>query len=91
MDMSTAESLTHSTLDTVRARNDSAVLMLWQAEYQHWLLPHLSPRDNLAVEKAVERIAMLPIDFPDPRVGRLMLCELLAVLAKYGVYVCKAQ
>jgi anaerobic magnesium-protoporphyrin IX monomethyl ester cyclase len=88
MDVATARQLNHQTLDAVRRHNDEAVLVLWQADYQTWLLPHLSARDNLVVEKAVERIGMLPIDQPDPVAGTHRLTELLAVLSGFGIEVC---
>ncbi|HEU5270097.1 MAG TPA: radical SAM protein [Jatrophihabitans sp.] len=87
MDVATARRLNHRTLDAVRKHNDDAVLVLWQADYQTWLMPQLSARDNLVVEKTVERIGMLPLDEPDPVAGAGRLTELLAVLRKYGVEV----
>jgi anaerobic magnesium-protoporphyrin IX monomethyl ester cyclase len=87
MDVDTARSLNHNTLDEVRRSNDGAVLMLWQADYQHWLMPHLPHATNLKIEKLVERIAMLPRDCPDPYLGREKMNEYLTTLAEdFGVY-----
>ncbi|HVE70506.1 MAG TPA: radical SAM protein [Thermoanaerobaculia bacterium] len=87
MDVAMARSLNRNTLDVVRRSNDDAVLMLWQADYHHWLLPHLSAEANLAAEKAVERIAMLPVDHPDPAEGRAHFRRQLDILARYDVSV----
>lgn len=85
MDVSEARALNHGTLDEVRRANDRAVLMLWQADYQHWLMPHRSTETNLRVEKAVERLGMLPRDEPDPRRGGLRARQILDELATLGV------
>jgi anaerobic magnesium-protoporphyrin IX monomethyl ester cyclase len=84
MDVETAYALNHRTLDEVRRRNDDAVLIIWQDTYQRWLMPALSRADNLRVEKTVERIAMLPRDYPDPRDGLPVLDGLLDRLARWG-------
>lgn len=86
MDVDTAYSLNHQTLDEVRRRNEDAVLIIWQDSYQRWLIPTLTRRDNLRIEKAVERIAMLPRDYPDPRDGLPILDQMLGKLAKWGCY-----
>jgi len=62
MDYATAKELNHTTLDRVRLENAGAVLLLWQAKYQHWLIPHLGTADNLKVEKLVERLGFLARD-----------------------------
>ncbi len=84
MDVETAYALNHRTLDEVRRRNDAAVLIIWQDAYQRWLMPQLSREGNFAVEKTVERIAMLPRDLPDPRDGLPVLDTLLDTLAAVG-------
>lgn len=87
MDVHEARRLNHRTLTEVRRRNDGAVLMLWQADFEHWLAPHLDTPDNLAVEKAVERIGMAPVDHPDRRAGVAAIEQNLAHLARYGIRV----
>ncbi|WP_144122620.1 B12-binding domain-containing radical SAM protein [Catellatospora sichuanensis] len=86
MDVDTAYTLNHRTLDEVRRRNDDAVLIIWQDAYQRWLMPALSRADNLRVEKTVERIAMLPRDHPDPAEGLPVLDRLLDRLARWGCH-----
>lgn len=85
MDVHQARQLNHSTLDLVRQRNDRAVLRLWQADYQHLLMPHLGRMDNIAVEKAVERIGMCTRDFADPRDAVPHIRGQLDRLARFGV------
>jgi anaerobic magnesium-protoporphyrin IX monomethyl ester cyclase len=85
MDVHEARKLNHDTLDMVRRRNDAAVLMLWQADYQHWLLPHLDARDNLRIEKTVERIGMVPRDHRKAADGAAAIARHLAELARFGV------
>jgi anaerobic magnesium-protoporphyrin IX monomethyl ester cyclase len=87
MDVHTARRLNYGTLDAVRLTNSNAVLMLWQADYQHWLLPHLSREENLAVEKTVERIAMAPRDVPERSCREGYLRQHLDVLREYGITV----
>jgi tRNA A37 methylthiotransferase MiaB len=60
-----ARRLQAETLDEVRRRNSDAVLMLWQGDYQHALMPGHDNHTNLAVEKALELLAMAPRDFAD--------------------------
>jgi tRNA A37 methylthiotransferase MiaB len=87
MDVDAARQLNHATLDSVRRTNDRAVLMLWQADYQHWLLPHRGTGDNLVVEKAVERIGLAPRDVPQPSRRERHVRDQLDVLARHGVLV----
>ncbi|MEU3227025.1 radical SAM protein [Streptomyces sp. NPDC006976] len=86
MDVHEARSLNHRTLTDVRRKNDGAVLMLWQADFEHWLVPHLGTPENLAIEKSVERIGMAPVDHPDPAGGAAAIRENLSRLARYGVH-----
>ena len=85
MDVHTARELNHSTLDLVRRVNDRAVLRLWQPEYQHLLMPQLGRVENIAVEKAVERIGLTPRDYPDATEAVPYIRKQLDVLARYGV------
>lgn len=85
MDVQTARALNHATLDAVRSRNDDAVLMLWQAAYQHWLMPHLSSADNLSLEKQIERLAFVPVDVADVGLARKRLSQHLTSLERWGV------
>lgn len=85
MDSATAFELNHRTLDAVRQHNEDAVLIIWQDYYQRWLVPQLSRRENLRVEKTLERIAMLPRDHPDPAAGMVALDALLGVCAGWGI------
>ena len=53
--------------------SDEAVLLLWQADYDTPLIPGADRRTALRLEKAIERLAMLPVDFanqPDQQVRR---------------------
>lgn len=85
MDVHEARRLNHSTLDLTRRKNDRAVLRLWQAEYQHLLLPQLGREENIRIEKAVERIAMTPRDFPNSLEGVRYIDDQLDVLRRHGV------
>jgi radical SAM superfamily enzyme YgiQ (UPF0313 family) len=85
MDVATARALRHETLREVRWKNENAVALLWQTDYQTPLLPHQSARTNYRVEKLVERIAFLPVDHPDSERSAPLLEALLADLAALGV------
>lgn len=80
-----ARQLQAETLDEIRRRNDDAVLMLWQREFQHPLLPGAGSRANLAVEKAIERLAMAPRDYADLDDGAAQIRRQLDVLRCHGV------
>jgi radical SAM superfamily enzyme YgiQ (UPF0313 family) len=84
MDVSAARELMLNTFEQVRWRNDSAVHLLWQKDYETPLMPHLSTQTNLRLEKLVERVAMLPTHVPAGP-GQGLLRELLATLADIGV------
>jgi anaerobic magnesium-protoporphyrin IX monomethyl ester cyclase len=60
MNSDDARTLQMSALHEIREKNDDGVLVLWQHRYDPWFMPHRSRRDNLRVEKAVERLAMAP-------------------------------
>ncbi|MEV4924335.1 B12-binding domain-containing radical SAM protein [Streptomyces roseoverticillatus] len=87
MDVHTARMLNHTTLDMVRRVNDRAVLRLWQADYQHLLMPQQGRWENIAVEKAVERIGMAPRDHGDAAEAVPSIRRQLNVLSRYGVEV----
>ena len=86
MDSVEARELNHGTLTDVRRKNDDAVLMIWQAEYEHWLLPYLSRVENLRVEKTIERIAFLGKDCSTVQESRRRLRTHLADLERFGVF-----
>lgn len=86
MDVHEARRLNHATLDAVRRNNEHAVLLLWQAAYQQWLVPALSTADNLKIEKAVARIGMAPRDHADPRAGSAAVQLQLDGLRAMGVF-----
>ncbi|RKT53840.1 B12-binding domain-containing radical SAM protein [Saccharothrix australiensis] len=90
MDVETARSLRRNALREVRWRNDKAVALLWQTDYQSPLLPHRSAEVNYRVEKLVERVGMLPLDHPSPAEGVPLLRSLLAELGELGVLVDEA-
>jgi radical SAM superfamily enzyme YgiQ (UPF0313 family) len=85
MDSATATELQRSTLDKVRRDRDDAVLLLWQGEFQHWLLPHLTRRQNLRAEKLIERLAFLPKDLGSETEIRGRSLELLGELHELGI------
>jgi hypothetical protein len=85
MDDVTAKRLRKQTLDDVRHGNDSAVLMLWQMDYQTPLIPELSHQTNLWAEKLVERLGMLPVDVPNTRRRLAAAADLLSSLDSLGV------
>ncbi|MER6096571.1 radical SAM protein [Streptomyces sp. NPDC001728] len=80
-----ARSLQAGTLDLVRRRNDRAVLKLWQGEFEPPLVPTADLRTNLIVEKAVERLAMAPLDETDVSRGADRIREQLELLRAHGV------
>lgn len=85
MDAATARRLVRETLDEVRLRNDRAVVKLWQSRYAPPMGPGARHRRHLAVEKAVERLAMLERDHADPREAVARGNALLETLADLGV------
>lgn len=65
MDSDEALRLQLETFDKVRMHSETAVLNLWQHSYQHTLLPHHDRAKNIAVEKSVDRLVMVPKDYTD--------------------------
>jgi hypothetical protein len=86
MDFATAASLRRRTLEEVRWKNDAAVPFLWQTDYQTPVMPHRSVATNYRVEKIIERLAFLPVDFSDPQKCDSLLRAMLAELAALGVW-----
>jgi hypothetical protein len=88
MDDKTAWKLLKETNDVVRWQSDYAVLLLWQMGFEYPLIPHLPRAQHLHMEKMLERLGMLPRDFPNVEEGRRRLAPLLESLGHtYGVYV----
>ena len=87
MTSSEATRLQAETLDQVRMSNDSAVTFLWQRDYQEPLIPTKSAAANLAVEKAVERLAMAPRDFENVDGGAQQILRQVENLRELGVHV----
>ncbi|MFG2910076.1 radical SAM protein [Kitasatospora sp. NPDC048286] len=80
-----AAQLQKETLDKVRRHNDKAILNLWQHDYQHSLLPHREREVNIAVEKAIERLAMAPVDHTDVDRAADTVRTQLDLLRSHGV------
>jgi anaerobic magnesium-protoporphyrin IX monomethyl ester cyclase len=87
MDVATAVALRKETLREVRWKNDAAVPFLWQTDYQTPVMPHRSVADNYRIEKILERIGFLPVDFPDANESGPLLEALLAELEGFGISV----
>lgn len=73
------------TLDAIRHKNDVAVPVLWQRNYAQPLLPTGDTTKGLAVEKAVDRLAMAPFDYADIDRGAAEITLQLERLARLGV------
>lgn len=85
MDVNTARALRKQTLHAVRWYNEGAVPFIWQPDYQTPLLPHESSAVNYRVEKLVERIGFLPVDYPDPRQSAPLVRAMVEELHGLGV------
>jgi radical SAM superfamily enzyme YgiQ (UPF0313 family) len=85
MEVDTATTLVTETLDTVRRRNPLATPKLWQGRYEDPMIPGLSNSMTLALEKAIERLAMTERDYPDPRDAEMAAHKTVASLANFGV------
>jgi len=70
MDRATANTLRRETLRDVRWANDGAVHNLWQGLYEMPLAPTLSAKANLRIEKLIDRLGMVSVDFPDESEAR---------------------
>jgi anaerobic magnesium-protoporphyrin IX monomethyl ester cyclase len=80
-----AWALRTETLDEVRRVNDGAVLNFWQGGYERPLIPHADRKANLAVQKAVERLAMVASDCDDVAAGAERVRSQVATLRRYEV------
>jgi anaerobic magnesium-protoporphyrin IX monomethyl ester cyclase len=87
MDSGTAKSLQTAALDEIRRTNDKAVVDHWQDNYQRPLMPEAPPATNLAVEKAIERLALVARDHSDVDAGAAHVNAQLDVLQRQGVTV----
>jgi anaerobic magnesium-protoporphyrin IX monomethyl ester cyclase len=85
MDEPTARSLLNACLDEMRLGNDDAVLMHWQAMYEHPFLPSRPRSENMRLEKTIERLAMTPKDHPEPGDARAAIARHLDTLDRLGV------
>src|SRR5580658_1688709 len=73
------------TLDEIRRKNDRAIVSLWQREYQRPLLPGVDRKANFVVEKALERLAMVALDYSDIDEGAECVKRQLGTLRAYGI------
>lgn len=89
MSFETADALMRQTLDEARWATDKAVLTLWQIDWQTPLVPHFDKPTNLWLEKLVERLAMIPKDFPAREMGHRKATEVLSELARCGIWLQK--
>jgi anaerobic magnesium-protoporphyrin IX monomethyl ester cyclase len=87
MNLGTARGLHLDTLEKARWHNDRAVHLLWQKDYETPMVPHRTARQNLWLEKLVERVAMLLTRESSPTRVKSSLGALLAQLAAEGVTV----
>ncbi|MFJ1460943.1 B12-binding domain-containing radical SAM protein [Nocardia sp. N2S4-5] len=89
MDSHTAQALQRETLTDIRWHNDDAVLNLWQGRYEMPLAPTRSDTENLRIEKFIERLAMLPVDFPEPEAQSRRSANMVSQLSQHGIF-CRA-
>jgi anaerobic magnesium-protoporphyrin IX monomethyl ester cyclase len=85
MNSDEARTLQATTLDEVRRRSDDAVYLYWQGRYEGALLPGASAADNLVIEKAIERLAMVARDHSDLDDGAAAVRAQIALLARHDV------
>ncbi|MEU8434936.1 radical SAM protein [Streptomyces sp. NPDC029216] len=85
MNSDDARSLQLTALDDVRERNDDAVLLLWQHQFDHWLMPERGRLENLRVEKCMERLALAPRVHRDVDTGARQIQRQLLLLRDLGV------
>ncbi|MGW1373622.1 B12-binding domain-containing radical SAM protein [Streptomyces sp. NPDC002446] len=90
MDSDEAAALQKETMDKVRLKNDNAVLDLWQYDYAPRLMPNHDHKVNLAVEKAIERICMAPLDYTDTDEGAQVMSAHFGKLHDLGVQLAPA-
>lgn len=91
MDVFTARRLHQETLKEVRWKNDRAVTVMWQIQYQP-LMPEHSHANNYRVEKLLERLAFGPKDFADdPARVRAMSASYVRELEELGVFLAPEQ
>lgn len=86
MDIGTARRLLDHTLDELRWKNERGVMLLWQMDYDLPLAPHLDNRLNLRIEKLIERLAFLSLDFPDDEVRKDRRRTIMEELHRFGIY-----
>jgi anaerobic magnesium-protoporphyrin IX monomethyl ester cyclase len=90
MNSGEARALQAATLDEVRRRNDDAVLLYWQSGYEEPLAPGMPAATNLAIEKAIERLAMVARDHSGADSGAAQVRAQLDVLRRQGVFISSA-
>jgi anaerobic magnesium-protoporphyrin IX monomethyl ester cyclase len=85
MNSEEAKTLQAATLDEVRRRNSGAVYRHWQSRFEEELLPGSSRADNMAAEKAIERIAMVGRDYSNVAAGAAEVRAQIETLERLGV------
>lgn len=80
-----AHTLHENTIRDTRWDSDEAVWLFWQRDFQTPLIPGNERWADLYIQKLVERLAFLPLDMPEPGLGKRWLDATLWQLQMQGI------
>ena len=88
MDAKKARELHQKTLYDVRWKNEKGVATEWQLPYQLPLIPTLTANQNYRIEKLIERLAFVTIDFKDePEKIEAITKGIVDELETFGIFI----
>ena len=85
MDSLHANELRMDLIRESRKRARYAILKSWQSPYEWPFIPDLSKLENLEIEKYLDQLVFVPVDYPKELVSRKIL-EIVEKLEEKGVY-----
>lgn len=88
MDAKKARELHQKTLYDVRWKNEKGVATEWQLPYQLPLIPTLTANQNYRIEKLIERLAFVTVDFKDePEKIDKITRNIVNELETFGIFI----
>lgn len=92
MNAEKARELHQKTLYDVRWKNEKGVATEWQLPYQLPLIPTLTANQNYRIEKLIERLAFVTVDFKDePEKIDKITSDIVSELETFGIFIGREQ
>jgi anaerobic magnesium-protoporphyrin IX monomethyl ester cyclase len=85
MNSTTAKMLRKETIKKVRLSNSRAIHRTWQYKFQWPFIASLSRQENLQIEKSIDRLVFVAVDYPDKQERTEKIEKIMNELKKFNI------